>query len=307
MAALGWSWTAGASLLALLALGLYTRGWRRLRVAGASLAHPARLAALVVGTLWIWAALAGPLALWSQQYYLARMGQKVALCLIGAPLLWLGAPFHIIARGLPARARSLLARTLVRPHRLTPTLQASTNPGIAWFAYISVFLLWHDPGLADWSMQTATRQQVLLVLLLAAALLFWQQVTRSGPRLYARARPLARFAMLVAVEVPNVIAGITITFKTTPLYSYYANLSTAGNYAGNSAASQQSLGGALTWIFGTLVYVVSIVLVVNEVFQAEGIDRPQPVAGWDSEERFIAPGLEGRIGEPGFERHDWRK
>lgn len=297
----------GVTLLALLALALYARGWLRLRGAASPLAHPARLAAIVLGLVWIWAALAGPLAFWSQQHYLARMGQKVAICLIGVPLWWLGAPFHIAVRGLPAGARAQIARGVVRPHRLTPPLQAITSPGVAWFFYVSAFLLWHDPGLADWSMQTAARQKGLLLVLLAAALLFWQQVTRCGPRLYARARPLARFAMLVAVEIPNVIAGIAITFKTTALYSYYANLPTAAGYAGGDIASQQSLGGALTWIFGTLVYVLSIVLVVNQVFRAEGIDRPQPIAGWDTEERFIAPGLEGRIREPGFERHDWRK
>jgi cytochrome c oxidase assembly factor CtaG len=142
--------------------------------------------------------------------------------------------------------------------------------------------------------------------LLGAALLFWQQITRMGPRRYTTASPFARFAMLVGVEVPNIIAGITIAFRSTPLYSFYAAQETEA-IARGAAMSQQTVSGALVWVFGSLVYIVSIVLVVNEIFRREGVNRAEPPAGWDSDERFIAPGLEGRLKEVTHAPHDWRE
>jgi hypothetical protein len=46
--------------------------------------------------------------------------------------------------------------------------------------------------------------------------------------------------------------------------------------------------------------------VVNEAFVREGFRRDPP-AYWDSEERFIAPGLEGRLNELEYQPHDWDK
>ncbi len=292
-------WGAAAALLF-----LYMRGRRRVAPFAHGLTSPLRLACFGVGVASWAAALAWPLAPLSQSHLLARMGQTVLTCMVAAPLSVVAAPWHLLANALPFSVRRRVAALGVRPSRWAPLLHGFTSAIFVWFFYLSAMVLWHDPTFVAWQMAAPWRQRLALLVLGLAALLFWQQITRMGPRRYTRASPLARIGMLLGVEIPNVIAGIAIAFSTTPLYSYYASLQGADAQSLQNAVSQQALSGALTWIFGTLVYVTSIVLVVNEVFAAHDF-RHQPLEEWDSERRLIAPGLEERLKEYDRPRHDW--
>lgn len=298
-------WQALVLLLAMLYLFVYLRGWRALRRAGSTLANRPRLvAALLALMLWL-AAFVYPLPMLAETHLLARTAQLVCIALLGAPFFWLSAPFHITAVGAPRPLRSLATRLLVRRSTLTPLLAGITMPFVAWFIYFALVTMWHDPAFVAWNRAQPWRHHAALLPLLGAALLFWQQITRMGPRRYTTASPAARFIMLVAVEIPNVIAGITIAFSRTPLYHYYA-LQEPAQIARGEAFSQQTLSGALIWVFGSLVYIFSVVMVVNEIFRREGITQSQPPVGWDSDERFIAPGLENRLKEAAHIPHDWR-
>jgi cytochrome c oxidase assembly factor CtaG len=268
-----------------------------MRVVVPALATPLRLVSYVTGVTLVASALSWPLFHMSQVHQLARVGQQVAICVLGAPLIWLGCAFHGLSYGLPVAQRRWVTRWFVRPSRATPFLTALTSPFTAWFLYFSAFLIWHDPSFVDAVMPRRELQTLSLLAMLFVALLFWQQITFCGPRRYTRASLTARIAMLLGMEIPNIIAGITIALGNRPLYSYYASTALAAGKPLDPGAflSQQSLSGALTWVFGSIMYVTSIVLVVNEVFRREGIDLPQPARHWDADERFIAPGLEDRL------------
>jgi cytochrome c oxidase assembly factor CtaG len=279
-------------------------GARRIAPVAPGLARRLRLVCFVVALAAWAAALSWPLAPLSQANVLARMGQTVFICMVAAPLFWLAAPWHVLNWALPVAARRRMTSLIVRPNKLSPLLRFVTSALFVWFAYLSAVLIWHDPAFVNWEMASPWRQRIALLVLGGAALLFWQQITAMGPRRYTRTTPLARVGMLLGVEIPNVIAGITIAFGATPLYIYYAALAGTDIAQQQTALSQQALSGALTWIFGTLVYVTSIVLVVNEVFEAEGF-KHDPLSNWDSEHRLIAPGLEERLNEYDRPRHDW--
>jgi len=299
-------WLAGTVLLAGAFTTYYLRGWASLHRSGSTLANRQRLAAYFFALILWGAAVAAPLPALAETRLLARTAQLVCIALLGAPAFWLSAPFHHVARGVPARARQPLTRLFVRPSRISPLLAGLTTPFMVWFIYLAVVLMWHDPSFVAWSTAARWRTHAQLLPLLGAALLFWQQITRMGPRRYTTASPYARFVMLVGVEIPNLAAGITIAFRSTPLYTWYAAQEPEA-IARGAAMSQQAVSGALVWVFGSLVYIFSIVLVVNEIFRREGVDGPEPPVGWDSDERFIAPGLEGRLKEATHSSHDWRE
>lgn len=298
-------WLSGVGLIALATTAFYLRGWQGLRRSGSTLANRQRLTAYFAALgLWL-AAFAAPLPQLAETSLLARTLQLVCVALLGAPLFWLSAPFHVLAWGIPRVMRVRLTRLFVRPSRIAPLFTGLTAPFIVWFIYLAVVLMWHDPSFVAWSTAAQWRTHAQLLPLVGAALFFWQQITRMGPRRYTTASPFARFAMLVGVEIPNVVAGITIAFQSSPLYAYYAALEPQA-IASGAAFSQQTVSGALVWVFGSLVYIISIVLLVNEVFRSEGIDRAEPPHNWDADERFIAPGLEGRLKEATHTPHNWR-
>lgn len=301
-----WIWQAVAVAAALVASICYIRGRRNAYRFTPHTVNGSRLAAWCFAIGLLLAAFAWPLPQLAQTHILARTGQLICIAFLGAPILWLSLPFHFGTLGAPVSVRRVVARLLVRPSVLSPLLAFLTQPFFVWFFYLCMVLLWHDPAIVRWTMQSELRQHLALIPLLIAALLFWQQITMMGPRRYTRTPPLARFGMLIAVEIPNVVVGITLAFAGAPFYDFYSTTELNAIAAG-SAFSQQTMSGALVWVFGSMVYIVSIVLVVNEIFRREGIERPDPPANWDSDERFIAPGLEGRLREAGRVPHDWKE
>lgn len=287
---------------------VYQRGWRRLCIAAPTLAQPLRLASFVAGVLCVAVALASPLATLSQSYLLARTGQQLLLCMLAPPLLWLSCPFHSMAWGSPIWLRRSLAHWFVRPSRLTPLLKGITQLGVVWLLFLCSFFLWHDPLLVNAAVLHPLVRTLSLFWLFLVAMLFWWQITTTGPQRYTHHSPLARFAMLISVEVPNLATGITLAFAATPIYLAYSNIFLAGAVdPTRPPVADQFASGVLLWIVGSLVYISSAILVINQVFRREGIEQAQPTANWDAEEKFIAPGLEDRLFEGGRERHDWKK
>jgi cytochrome c oxidase assembly factor CtaG len=302
------SWRVLVIITVVFSVLVYRGGWRRLRTAVPALAQPLRLASFVAGALCVVIALASPLATLSQSYLLARTGQQVLLCMLAPPLLWLACPFHNMAWGSPIWLRRGLAHWFVRPSRLTPLLNAVTQLGVVWLLFLCSFFLWHDPLLVNAAAAYPLVRTLSLIWLFLVALLFWWQITTTGPQRYTHDSPLARVAMLISVEIPNLATGITLAFASSPIYLAYSNTFLTGAVdATRPPVADQFASGVLLWIVGSLVYISSAILVINQVFRREGIGQAQPAANWDAEEKFIAPGLEDRLFEVGRERHDWEK
>jgi cytochrome c oxidase assembly factor CtaG len=276
----------------------YLRGWLRLRCLAPTLIPSARLIAFVGALLLLIAALVWPLPALTRAFLIGRTAQKAALVFAAAPLLWLACSFHAVLLGLPRPLRDRLIRVGLRRSSVTPLLQAATQPAVVWFAYLSVFLAWHDSGVADLTLKSVLLRNLIPLLLLAAGLLFWQQIVATGPRRYRTASTLVRLACLLSVEAPNMAAGMYLAFHETPLYGYYLALRIAQPdfYAKSlSAEVDQGISGALIWVFGSLVYLGSVILVVNSLWRQSGYERPHPLHNWDADEKFIMPGLEERL------------
>jgi cytochrome c oxidase assembly factor CtaG len=275
-----------------------------------SLTHPARAIAFGLATLCVIIALTPPLMLLSQSHFLARTVQQVLLCIIAPPLLWLACSFHVLTHGAPGGTRRWAARWLVRPSGMAPALHLATHPGVVWLLYLSSIVLWHDPAFVDATVPHSFARTASLLWLFAVALLFWQQITANGPRRYTHRGYIARLAMLVTMEMANVATGIIIAFAAVSIYGVYQRANGIIPSAPDAflpPVADQFLGGVLTWLFGSVVYITSAVLVVNQVFRREGVEQPQPISNWDADEKFIMPGLEDRLREQTWERHDWKK
>lgn len=302
-----WLWTMGVLIAAAGLAAVYVRGWVRLRRWLPRLATHGRLAAFLAGSVLAVAALAAPLPWLSPYFMLARSGQKILLCFLAAPLIWLAYPLHVTAFAWPRRVRVHLARWFVRRARLSAPLRVVGNPFVVWFAYLASVALWDDPAFVNATMPLPLLRAAAALWLFFVAMLFWSQIMLAGPQRYARTGVAGRAFMLLGVEVPNMVAGITVAYATVPLYRYYEEMRAAfpQMYAGAlPLVAEQFLSGATAWVFGSLVYISAIVAVANQLFKREG-SRPQPLSNWDDDDKFIAPGLEGRLGDAARPAHDW--
>jgi cytochrome c oxidase assembly factor CtaG len=291
-------------LLAGLAVG-YLRGWRRLHRAMPMLATFPRLLAFVVALSALSLALVWPLPGWSNDLLAMRSLQKALICMIACPLLWLSAPVHTILWGTRGWRRRGLPDSGARGWA-SGVMRNLTLPLVTWFIYVSVFLFWHDPSIAKYFLGDTWLHTLAPWLLLSAGLLFWWPVVDAGPRFHRSFPSWLLIVYLVSVEAANMIAGITIAFSQEPLYPHYPTLRAQlpPDALPLSQAIDQLLGGAIVWVFGSFVYITGIIFVLRRLFIKEGSNTPQPLANWDDNDKFIAPGLEYRVAQNQLRKTD---
>ncbi|MEZ4583488.1 MAG: cytochrome c oxidase assembly protein [Caldilineaceae bacterium] len=86
--------------------------------------------------------------------------------------------------------------------------------------FVSAFLLWHDPTMVGLSLRNNLLHVTSLWLLLAAALIYWRQIVGAGAPPGTgpvRPCPVSRRRLFARVEIPNMMAGVSIAFIATPL------------------------------------------------------------------------------------------
>src|SRR6266478_5074230 len=136
--------TGLTTVILVLMVFVYSRGWFRLRRAS-PISFPAlRVAAFVAGLFSLWIALGSPLAALDHQLLTIHMMKHLLLMVVGAPLILLGAPTLPLLCGLPKyfMRRSLLLRKT--PRLLGHFLR---NPVFCWLAGTAAVIAWHVPAL----------------------------------------------------------------------------------------------------------------------------------------------------------------
>src|SRR5437016_11989536 len=189
------------TVILVLLVFVYSRGWFRLRSASQGSFPPWRVAAFVAGLFSLWIALGSPLAALDHQLLTIHMMKHLLLMVVGAPLILLGAPTLPLLCGLPNyfMRRSLLLRR-------TPRLLGHflSNPVFCWLAGTAAVIAWHVPALFQFGLSSQTWHIVEDASFLIAGLLFWRPIVRPGPR-DAKGPQWSLPASLLPATVPCVL------------------------------------------------------------------------------------------------------
>src|SRR5260370_14469868 len=172
--------TGLTTVILLLLVFVYSRGWFRLRRAFPTSFPPWRVATFVAGLFSLWIALGSPLAALDHQLLTVHMMKHLLLMTVGASLILSGAPAMPLLRGLPKRFMriSLLLRS-----RTPPLLRHFlSNSVFCWFAGTAAVIAWHSPALFQLGLSSNTWHIVENACFLSAGLLFWLPIVRTRPR-----------------------------------------------------------------------------------------------------------------------------
>lgn len=241
-----WShWVLDAPALAVVGglTALYLRGATARARRG--VARPRRTAAFLGGAAIVLLSQVSPVAAWSEVLLWPHMVQHLAITLVAAPLLALGAPVTTVRVALPAGPRhrlALLARRSRRWRRATrvPPLV------LAVIAHIVLLWLWHIPALYDAAVTNAGIHLLEHATFLASAVWFWSEVWATARR-SRRVQALATLC-LAAMIVQGGVLGALLTFAGRSLFTVYDG---AG---GLTAIEDQQFAGALMWVPPGFVY-----------------------------------------------------
>src|SRR5690349_16983674 len=264
----------GAVFLA-VAAAVYVRGWWVLAQRPSPRFGAGRLAAFVGGLAAIAIALASPLDELAEQRLSAHMVQQQLLMMVAPPLLWLGAPVAPMLLGLPRPLRRLLGAALASRF-MQPIAHVLARPTVGWLSFALTFWVWHAAPLYELVLRADAWHHVEQACFLASAMLFWWPVVLPWPAQPAWPR-WTMIPYLLLSDVQNTILAAILTLSDRLVYPAYAMV--AGGQP--SALGDQVIAGLITWLPGSLIFLVAAVwLGVEALSEAPAV-------------RDIAPAREG--------------
>ena len=257
-----------ASAVLILAALIYVRGWVRIRrpeLVGAGGWHAA---SFLLGLLFIWVAIASPIAALDHQLLTVHMIQHLLLMTLAPPFIWLGAPGKALAHGLPHQFVTFLAlmfggSPMKRGMKRLGKILA--NPIVCWLAASATLIGWHIPTLFALGLQSEMWHGIEQASFLTSGLLFWWPVVRPRPTGSNGSEWSIILYLFLATLPCDILSGFLV-FCDRVVYSVYFS---APHRLAFSALEDQQCAGALMWTCVTVVYLVAGTIVAARLLSPQ--------------------------------------
>ena len=273
-----WSFAPGIIASLISVAGLYLRGWMTLRQRAPHRFGVGQLVAFQSGLLTLFLALSSPLHALADILLQAHMLQHILLMMVAPPLIWLGAPFLPLLRGLPSwggRRWIGLAFTWSGVRRIGAVI---LHPLACWGSFVISTLAWHTPTLYELALHSKLWHEAEHVCFLGTALLFWWPVIQPWP-----SRPCwpqwTMIPYLFLADVQNTVLSAFLMFSERILYPTYA---AAPRVWGISALDDQIAAGAIMWAPGSLLFLVAVGALVMRLLDAPQTHAVRTIGGFPS-------------------------
>ena len=267
------SFPFGITLLMVLTVLVYIRGWRAISATRPAQILAWRLCCFLGGMLAVFVALASPLDALSGVLLTAHMVQHLLLMAVAPPLLVLGAPVVPMLRGLP---RFFVREGLGPFFALRPVHALQRFFGsrvVAWLLMNGTFIAWHIPASYDLALRSPAWHEVEHACFLSTSLLFWWHVIAPWPTTYKASRWLL-LPFLLTSDIVNTILSAVLSFSGRSVYPAYAQVP---RFFGLSVLDDQVAAGALMWIVGSMSFLGAAMLITVQLVSRKG-ERAQASA-----------------------------
>jgi putative membrane protein len=245
------SFSASAALI--LAASVYVRGWVRIRRRSVDSIQGWHAASFLLGGLFVWLALASPIAALDHELLTVHMVQHLLLMTLAPPLIWLGAPMTPLIHGLPQR---FVERPISQLFHSTPTQRvgrAMAQPSVCWLAATATLVGWHIPAVFMLGLRSEAWHAIEQASFLTSGLLFWWPVVQPWPRASHRPEwPILLYLFLATLPC-DLLSGFLV-FCDRVVYPVYFS---SARRLGVSALEDQQCAGALMWTCVTVVYFIA--------------------------------------------------
>lgn len=178
-----------------------------------------------------------------------HMVQHVAIALVAAPLLLMGAPLLYLLGTLPRNAARILAKALnAQP------LSTLFSPVCAWLCFVAFLWISHFSGLYNAALDNEWIHAAEHAAYVGLALLFWSAVVQTGFVPHPLGYGTRMLYIFLAIP-QGAFLGVALFMTRAPLYAHYvaANGMTA-------ALADQHNAGAVMWVGGGLLFFGSFML-----------------------------------------------
>jgi putative membrane protein len=218
----------------------------------------------VSGLFVLFLSLNGPLHDLSDYYlFSAHMVQHLVLTLVVPPLLILGTPGWMLRPALNIPWVNSWARRL-------------TGARATFMIFNVVLAAWHLPPLYNLAMANHNVHIVEHLMFLVSATLMWWPLTSQMPELPRLAYP-GQMLYCFLMTIPMSVVAFCITLADHLLYPAYA---AAPRIWGITPMVDQSAGGLIMWVPGTLFFLVVLSVVFFRWVGADSDDAAGAQVNW---------------------------
>lgn len=209
-----------------------------------------------------WFVLLGPVGAYDDVFFWAHMTQHLAIMMVAAPLLLLGAPVLLLLR---VSSRSFRRRFVV-PLLRSRAVAALTHPVVSWVLFAGVLLGTHFSPFYDFALRhPLVHDYVEHPLYLGAALVYYYPLLSPNPA--PRRLPYGlRAVSLSLMMIPEAMSGFFIYASTFLLYPYYGTVSRP---FGPGPLEDQQFGGAMMWAGSMIIDSIWVAMAVHEWLRSE--------------------------------------
>jgi putative membrane protein len=240
-----------------------------------------RAGSFLFGLLFIWIALASPLAALDHEMLTAHMVQHLLLMTLAPPLILLGMPRKPLVHG-PLQRR---LEAMGRPLRSAPMQQMAsvlTHPALCWFAAAGTLVAWHIPSVFMLGLRSQMWHGIEQASFLVTGLLFWWPVAQLWPRLSKWPESSMLLYLFLATLPCDILSGFLV-FCDRVVYPVF--LSSPHSF-GLSALEDQQCAGALMWTCVTIVYLIAAAIVAARLLSPHWVEE-QSVLQFDSQRSAV--------------------
>lgn len=261
-AADAWSaWDLKIDILGGLALAaaLYAAGTWKLRAKDRS-SNAWRHTSFFSGLIALFFALQSPLDALAQHSFFMHQIQHLLLQTLAPMLLMLAVPQATLVAGFPAALRRAIVAPVLTSRPVRNLFGFLVHPAMAALLLTATLYAWHWPAYHDRAVLEDGVHYLMHLSMLAAGLLFFSCIFDPRPPPLGP-RHGARINALWAAMTACMLLGTALALKGRPLYPAYDELGRLWNM---SALADESLGGLVMWIPGSVAWVPAFLVLLRK-------------------------------------------
>jgi len=230
--------------------------------------HPPvwRLICFVLGVASFYIVLQTRIDYYAQHMFFVHRWAHFVLHHAGAFLIALGMSGPVLWAGLPDFLKPVVASRPVQA-----SLSFLQHPVMAPFLFVGLLYFWLIPQIHTRVMLDVNLYELMNWTMAINGVMFWSLILDSRPKPPARLSHLMRAALILVIELPQMVLGAILSLTEHDIYPVYT---ICGRVLDMTALNDQHYGGLIIWLPGTLTsFAAMIVVLVTMRLNEEKAER----------------------------------
>ncbi len=230
--------------------------------------HPPlwRSICFVAGVLSFWIVLQTRIDYYAQHMFFVHRWAHFVLHHTGAFFIALGMSGPALWAGMPE-----FLKPVTRSRPVQATMSFLQHPVMAPFLFVGLLYFWLIPQIHTRVMLDANLYELMNWTMAINGVMFWSLILDSRAKPPARLSHLMRAALILVIELPQMVLGSILSLTEHDIYPVYT---ICGRVLDMTALNDQHYGGLIIWLPGTLTsFAAMIVVLVTMRLNEERAER----------------------------------